>query len=316
MLKRLTNFTSELSVLYVEDDDVTNENMSITLRRLFNRVVSVSNGMLALDAYKKDKFDIVITDIRMPLMNGVELIKSIKVLDWEQVVLVISAHDDSNYLMDLINLGIDRFIAKPIDKDRLLDGIYKLSEYLYNKKMIEQYNQNLEKAYINILNKNEELERYRRLINTNIKKTNLSYNKNIEDFVDKDYHSKILIMDIEEISDIFIDIESYVFFVLQNDNLSKNEYILKLSNSFNKLSLILKQYEFSNKLSYSFELLSKSLLSVNIKKIDNNFCLILEQFVFVIEQYIKSIWQSSSNEPNFYDASISADISMIVSLIK
>ncbi len=128
--KTLFRRTKDLSLLLVEDYEPLRNDMAEVLEDLFKTVVVASNGVEALglyDEYRKEHnraFDVVISDIEMPLMNGVDLCENLHQREEEQQIIILSAHTDSEYLLKLINLGIAQFINKPIQHDRLLDTLF------------------------------------------------------------------------------------------------------------------------------------------------------------------------------------------------
>ena len=128
--KTLYAQTKECSLLLVEDYAPLRDDMAEVLEDLFEMVVVASNGVEALGLYDEYRtehhrtFDIVISDIQMPLMNGVDLCEILRERDEEQQIIILSAHTDSEYLLRLINLGIAQFINKPIQHDRLLDTLF------------------------------------------------------------------------------------------------------------------------------------------------------------------------------------------------
>jgi len=103
--------------------------MAEMLEDLFKKVVVASNGAEALDYYNEYQvendrtFDIVISDIVMPVMNGVDLCEALRKQNQEQQIIILSAHTDTEYLLRLINLGIAQFINKPIQHERLLNTL-------------------------------------------------------------------------------------------------------------------------------------------------------------------------------------------------
>ncbi len=117
----LYRLTKEMRVLLAEDEASTREEMHRLLEELFAEVVSVGNGADALRLYEEARerngFDLVITDLQMPCMHGVSLVRAVKELAPRQHILVLSGHTDSEYLLELINTGIFRFITKPLDHD-------------------------------------------------------------------------------------------------------------------------------------------------------------------------------------------------------
>jgi DNA-binding response OmpR family regulator len=122
----LYNETKQLSVLLVEDYPALREEMNEVLEHLFLKVVCASDGQEALARYA-DGFDLVISDIQMPYMNGVSLCEQIRCIDNEQPIIIVSAHTESKYLLDLINMGISQFLVKPIEHDRLFHALYDVS---------------------------------------------------------------------------------------------------------------------------------------------------------------------------------------------
>lgn len=132
--------TSILNVLYIEDDEFVQQNTKELLEDLFGKVEIASNGHEGLEKYLQYKdFDIVITDINMPHMNGIEMIKKIKAIKDTQEFIVISAHNESNYLIDLIELNVNSFVLKPIQREAFMDKLYTLSTKICNDKCKDEY---------------------------------------------------------------------------------------------------------------------------------------------------------------------------------
>ncbi len=118
----------EIKVLYVEDnEEVRTETLNL-LKQLFNTVEVAANGKEGLEKFKSEKFDIIITDINMPVMNGLEMIKEIKNIDKRVPIIVITAFNDFEYLVESIKIGVYGYILKPIDIDQLLEAVYRVME--------------------------------------------------------------------------------------------------------------------------------------------------------------------------------------------
>lgn len=132
------------TVLYVEDEQRLREEMATLFKKIFTHVDTAADGPDALDHYMRNDYDIVITDIQMPKMNGIELIEQIRRLDRHQEVIVISAYRDSEYLTRSIELDVSGYILKPTDLAQLIKtlerSIYKLMAFREN----EMYKQDLE----------------------------------------------------------------------------------------------------------------------------------------------------------------------------
>ena len=130
--QELKEAAQDVSVLYVEDDQVLRQNTVRLLSSFFSSIETAKNGVEGLEKYKKGRYDLVITDIKMPLMDGVKLARTIKADNPQQVVIVISAHDEARYFLELINLGADYFVLKPLDIRQfltVLDKAIKLAKF-------------------------------------------------------------------------------------------------------------------------------------------------------------------------------------------
>ncbi len=135
-----------ISVLYVEDDNDLRQNTARLLSTLFSSVTTAEEGQDGLEKYRQSNYDLVLTDINMPGMNGVKMAEQIKFLNPGQVIIVISAHDEAGYLLDLINLGVDYFILKPLDLNQfltVLDKAIRLTRYTLMQK---NYQKDLEET--------------------------------------------------------------------------------------------------------------------------------------------------------------------------
>ncbi len=136
----LEKYAKDVSVLFVEDDKGISKEMELLLSEIFSNIKVTFDGVEALEEYHNyyrlnGKYpDLILTDVQMPNMNGIELIKHIYKENPEQKVIVLSAHNESEYLMELVNLGIYRFILKPMDYDNFIEIIFKISKELYKEK--------------------------------------------------------------------------------------------------------------------------------------------------------------------------------------
>ena len=131
--KELLQYTKELTLLFAEDHTELRVNTTEILKNFFKKVDSVADGEEALAFYRNElnsakAYDIILTDIQMPKMDGVALTERIYEINPQQTVVVLSAHDESSYLLPLINLGIEQFIKKPIDYQELLRVLLNIAK--------------------------------------------------------------------------------------------------------------------------------------------------------------------------------------------
>ncbi len=133
-IQKLRTICKNISVLYVEDDQAILVQVERMLRKIFTNVAIEKNGLLGLKNYTKNRQDIVITDISMPILDGIEMAKKIKLLNPEQSILITSAYNDAEYLIGLIEVGIEKFVTKPIDMGSFLSSISKIAIGIYREK--------------------------------------------------------------------------------------------------------------------------------------------------------------------------------------
>lgn len=143
-IKSFKNKTEGFSILYVEDEVEIRENIAILLRKIFPHVDIANNGEEGLEKYLKNTYDIVITDILMPKMNGLELIRHIRENNLKQEVIVISAYTDSEYFIQSIQLAVTGYIIKPIDLNQTLNVLAQSVDKLTLFRENEMYKTQLE----------------------------------------------------------------------------------------------------------------------------------------------------------------------------
>ncbi|BDB66619.1 response regulator [Helicobacter cinaedi] len=121
------NALSKLTILYAEDDNDTANLTSLVLEDYVGRLLVAKNGQEALNLFKLHKVDLVITDILMPKMNGIELIDAIRTSSThpDVPVVITTAHTETKYLLDAIRLRVDGYILKPINVEELLHALDK-----------------------------------------------------------------------------------------------------------------------------------------------------------------------------------------------
>ena len=117
-----------LKVLVVDDYEKMRQRICAILRQLSLNISEASNGVEALKILRKEKFDMVFTDIVMPEMDGFELCEEIrKTSDWvDMPVVVISTHYDSNYIVKALRHGADDYIPKPIDLETVEKVLHRV----------------------------------------------------------------------------------------------------------------------------------------------------------------------------------------------
>jgi len=145
----LYKLTQNLHLLYIEDDASLRTETHEILEDFFASVAVACDGKEGLDAYKQfhqendQYFDIVLTDINMPYMNGIDMSEAIMQLNPKQSIFIISAYNESHYLTKLINIGVDKFLIKPLQTKQLILSLYNKAKDIYNEKLSNEYHDKL-----------------------------------------------------------------------------------------------------------------------------------------------------------------------------
>ena len=137
-----------MTLLVVDDEKFIRHGIKTIITRLggFDMIYEAKNGSEALDTVKNYSIDIVITDIRMPVMDGITLVKNLKAQAPKVKIIILSGFDEFCYAKDAISYGARAYLLKPVERNKLIDIVCTLSEELKNEEEIkkEQINQVIE----------------------------------------------------------------------------------------------------------------------------------------------------------------------------
>jgi signal transduction histidine kinase len=139
----------QLDALYVEDSDELREVTAQMLELFFNRVDTAADGAQALERFEAARereagYDIVISDINMPVMNGLELLGKIRDIDAKQPVIFITAFDEGSYLHEAIELHADGFLIKPLNPGKLKTTLVKIGKSIEAERAFKAYVKEIE----------------------------------------------------------------------------------------------------------------------------------------------------------------------------
>jgi len=126
----------DLKILYIDDEPLIREDAVEYLSFYCDNVYEACNGEDGLEKYKELKPDIIITDIKMPKLNGLDMIKQIRKKDKTTKIIVATAHLETSYLMDAIELGLVKYLIKPIMEDTLLHVLEKCTDDVVKEQSI------------------------------------------------------------------------------------------------------------------------------------------------------------------------------------
>ncbi|HLR35451.1 MAG TPA: Na-translocating system protein MpsC family protein [Tissierellales bacterium] len=125
---------NNMKVLLVEDDRFTRRELERFLKRKVGKLLLASSGFEGLNILDEDEVDIVITDLKMSNMDGLEMVKKSRQNGYQGPVIIISAYSDSDTILRAVDIGIVKYLVKPIDTEQMVDTMESLSkEILQNK---------------------------------------------------------------------------------------------------------------------------------------------------------------------------------------
>jgi len=173
-IELLKEKAESISLLYVEDEQMLREKVTLFFSKIFQKIDTAANGKEGLEKFLDTPYDIIITDLLMPTMNGIEFIRNIREINEKQEIIVLSAYTDSEYLTQCIDFGVTGYIVKPIDfvqaikvLDISIDRITALHENeMYKTKlesMVSERTQNVLRL------QNELVENHAHVIHTLVK---------------------------------------------------------------------------------------------------------------------------------------------------
>jgi YesN/AraC family two-component response regulator len=320
-LKILKEITSNLSILYAEDEESVRRGMQKTLERLFKNVYVAKDGYEGIELFKSHKVDLVMSDINMPNINGVEMFEAIIALEeFPPPFITLTAHNESELLLQLINLGIDKFLLKPVDRDKMIDALYKVCSAINDKLLIEQYHKDIEEAY-------EESEKQKRILENKLK--HIAIDKNIQQAQiqpkktseqeqikeeKKQTHFEMLDNeDSDELEDLCAEMDTYVEMMFKCEDMDE-KYIFNFTDAIQKYGSILNMYPLFMELVVPMRILSEE-ITENIDTVKQNQIQLAEYFEslhFTLENFRVKVWGKEVDDPTFFNNSFISDINLII----
>lgn len=122
-LREIIEFSKPLRLLYVEDNVEVHKYTLELLKQFFEKIAVAIDGKEGLEVFENEAIDIVITDINMPKLNGLEMVKYIKSINKDISVIVLSAFNEKEYLEEANSIGVESYIMKPLTLKTLVNGL-------------------------------------------------------------------------------------------------------------------------------------------------------------------------------------------------
>jgi len=135
---------NDFSILYIEDDKLTQNIISKVLETHFKTIFVANDGVHGIQLYHEKHPDIILSDISMPNMNGIEMTQKIKKYNPKQKIALFTGYNDIEYLNKAINVGVDKYILKPLDTQQMFHALGDIVAELEEEKRQKNYNRKLE----------------------------------------------------------------------------------------------------------------------------------------------------------------------------
>ena len=309
-------------VLLIEDDKQILNVFKIALENYFSLVKTALDGKEAWEIFRKEHFDLVISDIQMPNTNGIMLSKGIKAHTPEQNILITSAYTDEKYLLELIDIGIDGFLKKPISTNNLKDTITKILKKIQAKKELERVKFN---GYVQLISKRKNIENKKSPTQQKIEeeiesKAKVSVKEFLEKIKEEDPESYFFFNNQKEIlMDTLYDMsESFESFV--HSQYESVDYYDELIEHIKKLHSTLSYFDRVNEVSKELLRLTEVLEDIKLDEFDydtkDEAFAILEFLINDIKQYILDMFMEENvQDVNYFHDSYRENITFFENTI-
>lgn len=150
------------TILYVESDVLPRDKISKYLKKIFGKVLIAKDGEEALDLFINNKVDILVTNMYLPIMSGIELLENIKSFFPNLPCIVTLKNHNPENIIDLIGLGINHIVVNPLDMNSLIIEVYKAYKVMYYYEQLQKKEEEVKKLNTlmenQILNQNSKLD--------------------------------------------------------------------------------------------------------------------------------------------------------------
>jgi CheY-like chemotaxis protein len=212
---------SKMSILYVEDNETIQMVFSNILKKFIKHLYIAKDGEEGLEKFKQKNPDLIITDIQIPKMNGIEMIKNIRKKNKNIPIIITTAFNDINYAIEAIKLGVDSFFLKPIDDiKKYLDILEQKAEFIIAKIENEKKEDIIKTIIKNFFDIAFFVEN-KKIVTINEKAKNLIKDENINIFFDQIKPK----LKLEKINKEIIEYKDH-FYSIKIDTYSNDNFII------------------------------------------------------------------------------------------
>lgn len=166
----------QFSLLYVEDDEHIREQLMQFLKRRASVLHVATNGAEGLELYRRHQPDMVVSDILMPEMNGLEMAEAIRELNAEVPIIVTTAFNETDYFLKAIQIGVDSYVLKPVDPAMLGRALHKSAAVLHQRRELARKNVLMQQMLKDLQQYHDAAERENHLVSQLMERTLREHN--------------------------------------------------------------------------------------------------------------------------------------------
>lgn len=146
------DFTKELTLLYIEDDEQLRKELSSEFEKRFKELFVVTNEIEALEKFRNNEIDFIICDINLPRKNTIEFLSEVKIKDSKIPILIVTTSTNQEYVFSCLKIGVTDYFVKPFEPIEFIEKIEKILDNLEKERELDFYNETI-KDYMDTIGK-------------------------------------------------------------------------------------------------------------------------------------------------------------------
>ncbi|MBN2894777.1 MAG: response regulator [Campylobacterales bacterium] len=324
----LREYTRTLNILYVEDDLAMRLSTAELMEDYFKRVDTAGDGVAGIarfvEYFKREGhyYDLVVADLNMPRKGGIEMIKEMLALRQEQSVIVLSAHNEVENLIDAIELGVASFIIKPLQLEPFSGVLYRVAKAITERKLLQMHLERAEQDNVTLCAENRRFRKEMRVLQARLSKYEVALHVTPQLSVKTNgqserYEEQIRYLirdDLEELRMVIDAMEEHLGTYVRGEQDFKS-----LSEQFGVLlqhfGSTLAYYNFFERLGGRIGEFAQTMLHEPLNSDEcsrEQLLIILESFLNMLRDWQTTLPDADLERLNFFDVSIISDIDTIL----